>query len=157
MVALSRLAERPGVIASLQRGGGSPGRVGHAHFWDRAMSRGVFVRRAAGVTGAAMTAGLWMPALARAGTATTSAEPRPIPSNPALGGLHFNLPGVGNEPSTIFDFNGFVGISGIGGTGTATLADGSQRRLFFDVDNRFMKGEFVGLDGRMHHGTFGFT
>ena len=94
-----------------------------------------------------MTAGMWMPELARAGSKTTSARPRPIPGNPALGGLHVNLPGVNNEPSTIFDFNGHVGIGEIRGTGMATFADGSQQRLFFDVDNRFMKGEFVGLDG----------
>ena len=156
-MALSRFVAHRDAPAGLPRGRESPSRIGHAHFWDRAMSRGVFLRGAAGVSGAAMTAGMWMPELARAGSKTTSARPRPIPGNPALGGLHVNLPGVNNEPSTIFDFNGHVGIGEIRGTGMATFADGSQQRLFFDVDNRFMKGEFVGLDGRMHHGTFGFT
>jgi hypothetical protein len=40
---------------------------------------------------------------------------RPIPGNPALGGLHVQLPGEGNEPSSIFDFEGFVGIADIVG------------------------------------------
>jgi hypothetical protein len=129
----------------------------HSHFGERAMSRGVFVRRTAGLTAAALTSGAWLPALARAGSATTPAAPTPVPANPALGGLHVSLPGEGNEPSTIFDFNGFVGITEVGGTGTLTLPDGSTQAAFFDVDNRFMKGEFVGLDGRLHHGTFAFT
>lgn len=121
------------------------------------MSRGVFVRRTAGLTAAALTSGAWLPALARAGSATTSAAPTPVPANPALGGLHVSLPGEGNEPATIFDFNGFVGITEVGGTGRLTMGDGSTQAAFFDVDNRFMKGEFVGLDGRLHHGTFAFT
>jgi hypothetical protein len=33
---------------------------------------------------------------------------------------------------------------------------GETTRAVFDVDNRFMTGEYVGADGRMHHGTFGF-
>ena len=121
------------------------------------MSRGVFLKRTAGLTGVALASGAWLPALARAGSATTSAAPTPVPGNPALGGLHINLPGEGNEPSSIFDFNGFVGITEVGGTGTLTMGDGSTQPAFFDVDNRFMRGEFVGADGRMHHGTFAFT
>jgi hypothetical protein len=98
-----------------------------------------------------------MPALARAGGGTTSAAPVPVPANPAAGGLHINLPGVNVEPSTITNLNGFVGIGEARGAGTATLATGATQRLFFDVDNRFMKGEYVGEDGRLHHGTFAFT
>jgi hypothetical protein len=158
---ISRLAEQPAVLERL-RSVGSPrleatSRIGHAHFWDRAMSRGALVKRAAGVGGVAITSGLWMPALAHAGGNTTSASPTPVPGNPTLGGLHLNLPGENSEPSSITDLNGFVGIGAVRGTGTATMADGSTQQLFFDVDNRFMQGEFVGADGRMHHGTFAFT
>jgi len=121
------------------------------------MSRGALIKRVAGAGGAAATSGLWMPALARAGGGTTTAAPKPVPANPALGGLHIFLPGENAEPSSITDLNGFVGIGAVTGAGTATLADGSTQRLFFDVDNRFMRGEYVGEDGRLHHGTFAFT
>jgi hypothetical protein len=131
--------------------------VGHAHFWERAMSRRALLKGAAGAGGIGVTSGLWMPALARAGGHTTAAAPKPVPANPALGGLHLYLPGENAEPSSITDLNGFVGIGAVRGAGTATLADGSTQRLFFEVDNRFMRGEYVGEDGRLHHGTFGFT
>jgi hypothetical protein len=98
-----------------------------------------------------------MPAVAGARRGATTAAPKPVPPNPALGGLHLYLPGENSEPSAITDLNGFVGIGAVKGAGTATLADGSTQRLFFDVDNRFMRGEYVGEDGRMHHGTFAFT
>jgi hypothetical protein len=98
-----------------------------------------------------------MPASARAGAQTTAAEPVPVPGNPALGGLHVYLPGENSEPSSIFDLNAFVGIGAVQGAGTATLEGGSTQRLFFDVDNRFMSGEYVGVDGKLHHGTFAFT
>jgi hypothetical protein len=131
--------------------------VGHAHFYERALTRGALLRRAAGAGGAVAASALWLPALARAGGGTTSAAPLPVPANPALGGLHINLPGENAEPSTISNLNGFVGIGTATGAGTATRADGSTQRLFFDVDNRFMSGEFVGADGRLHHGSFAFT
>jgi hypothetical protein len=120
------------------------------------MSRGALLKGVAGVGGAVVTSGLWMPAAARAAGHATAA-PKPVPANPAAGGLHINLPGENSEPSSITDLNGFVGIGAARGTGTATFADGSTQRLFFDVDNRFMKGEYVGEDGRLHHGTFAFT
>lgn len=121
------------------------------------MSRGAFIKGVAGAGGAAVTSVLWMPAVARAGRGTATAAPKPVPPNPALGGLHIYLPGENSEPSAITDLNGFVGIGHVTGAGTATLAGGSTQRLFFDVDNRFMRGEYVGEDGRLHHGTFAFT
>lgn len=159
---ISRLTDHAAVVREAryrggsQRLGGGAG-FGHAHFWERAMSRRLLIRRAAGAGGVAITGWLAMPGLARAGGAVTSAEPTPVPGNPAAGGLHIYLPGKNSEPSAITDLNGFVGIGAVKGTGTATGADGSIQRLFFDVDNRFMQGEFVGADGRMHHGTFAFT
>jgi hypothetical protein len=155
---ISRLTERS--IEELP-GGAAPLRqaptVGHSHFWERAMSRGALVKRVAGVGGAAAASALWMPGLARAGGGTTAAAPVPVPGNPALGGLHIYLPGENAEPSSITNLNGFVGIGAATGGGTATFADGSTRRLFYEVDNRFMTGEYVGEDGRLHHGTFAFT
>jgi hypothetical protein len=41
--------------------------VGHAHFWERAMlSRRQFMMTAAGATGAVLSSGLWLPAVAHA-------------------------------------------------------------------------------------------
>jgi hypothetical protein len=159
---ISRLAGRSAVVWEFRsrpedsRARLAP-RVGHAHFWERAMSRGALLKGAAGVGGAVVTSGLLTPALARAGGHQTAAAPKPVPPNPALGGFHIYLPGENSEPSAIFDLNGFVGIATVAGKGTATLKDGSTQTLYFDVDNRFMKGEYVGLDGRMHHATFAFT
>jgi hypothetical protein len=89
--------------------------------------------------------------------------------NPIPGGLdvppfiHILLPGypgfgldpATNDPSTINDFNGHVGLTYVRGMGTRTdLATGATARLPFEVDLRFMKGEYVGSDGRRHHGAF---
>ncbi len=42
------------------------GHRGHRHFWQRALSRRQFLGASAAATGAAMTAPLWVPALAEA-------------------------------------------------------------------------------------------
>jgi hypothetical protein len=93
-----------------------------------------------------------------------SAAPLPIPGgvlipNP-FGGpdVHANLPGpvdssvpgIGGEPSTITDFNGFVGVALVDGTGT----DGSGNPLLWEADLRFMKGVYRGADGDFHEGAF---
>ena len=86
--------------------------------------------------------------------------PRPIPGGfdssfnivPTGADVHVLPPGIGFEMSTITDFNGVVAASEI--RGTAHGSDGSV--WDFDTDMRFMRGDFVGLDGRVHHGTFGF-
>jgi hypothetical protein len=113
---------------------------------------------AAATTGVVLGSGLWMPGSALAwGNA-----PRPIPGGiqfPFTGTEVFHVfpPAHGAEPSTIFDFNGFVGVAHITGTGTGTDTEtGTTTPLLFDVDNRFMKGVYVGVDGKKHTGTFGF-
>src|SRR5438105_6560149 len=126
-MSIPRLAARPDGLDQLARTRTLPTQA-------RAVSRYVFVRRAAVAAGAAVTSGLWAPALARAGGPnTTSAAPRPIPANPGLFGLHIQFPVEGADVSSIFDFNGEVGATELRGAGTATFADGSTRRLFFDV------------------------
>jgi hypothetical protein len=118
---------------------------------------------ALGATGLALTSGLWGSAVARAAVsrgAVGSAAPRPIPGGTEIdpfGFFHFFFPGAGNEPVTITDFNGHVGVADVVGTGTGTDPDtGDLIPLTFDTDVRFMSGEYVGLDGSHHHGTFGF-
>ena len=59
-------------------------------------------------------------------------------------------PGTG-EPNTITDFNGFVGVGNVDGVGA-----GDNAGLSFDVDNRFIAGEYIALDGRHFNATFGF-
>jgi hypothetical protein len=91
------------------------------------------------------------PALA----ARRAGDPRPIPGGiqpfgPGTEVFHVFFPGTG-EPSTITDFNGFVGVAHITGTGAGANAD-----LSFDVDNRFMTGEYIALDGRHFNASFGF-
>lgn len=97
-------------------------------------------------TGAALA----FPTVVSADDDGSQVMPRPIPNGDA--GTHHFLPGRGKEVTTITDFNGFVGIGQLTGTGTAT---GFMRKLNFSVDNRFLVGEFVGVDGQHHRGTFG--
>ena len=63
-----------------------------------------------------------------------------------------------NEPSQITDFSGFVGVTRIrgGGMGTNTLT-GARTPLAFQADMGFNQGQFIGSDGKRHHGTFGFV
>jgi hypothetical protein len=42
------------------------------------------------------------------------------------------------------------------GTGTGTNQNGTQEKLNFDSDMRFMKGTYVGMDEHVHKGTFAF-
>jgi hypothetical protein len=101
-----------------------------------------------------------------------SASPVPIPGllfptvgNPFAGpDIHFHLPGpadnptpgfkiVGGEPSTITNFNGFIGGAHVEGTGT----DNSGNALFWDVDLRFMKGVYQDSAGNIQQGTLAFV
>src|SRR5712692_5844029 len=113
-----------------------------------------FMRGAAGAASAGLVLGknLFLPKVARASSAPT--QPNPIPLSTALpfGSFHFLFPGPSSEPSLITDFNGFIGVIDFTGMGS----DGQGNRLPYRGDNRFMSGEYVGVDGRLHHGTFAF-
>jgi hypothetical protein len=138
---------------------------GHAHVWHDAMSRRQFIRTAAGTAalGTALGSGVWRPERAKAHQAH---EPVPIPGGTPVFDGEFHVFGPGfpgfdppdAEPSTITDFNGFLGLTYISGEVTRTnTATGEVRTLpFMNNDMRFMKGEFRGTDGRMHHGAFAF-
>ena len=127
------------------------------------MTRRQFAGRAAraAMMGVALGAA-WRPAMA---LHHGSSEPVPIPGGtPALGGgFHVFGPTpdgsfdpIDAEPSTITDFNGFVGLAYLNGMVTRTnRATGEVRRLpSVGSDMRFMQGEYRGEDGKMHHGTF---
>jgi hypothetical protein len=112
----------------------------------------------AGVAGAAIGTGLF-PNEVLAARRSHHTAPKPTSQTVTIGGVTFQLAffGPGIDPSTIGDFNGFVGVADVQGTGTATNPDGSTEELLFDTDMRFMSGVYVGVDGAVHKGTFGFV
>lgn len=128
---------------------------------DRAVtekaSRAQMLRRAVAV-GALSGVGLLDagPALAWWG-----AQPKPIPGGfdqnftpvPKDPFIHVLPPAVGFEMSTITDFRGIVAATEV--QGKARGSDGST--YTFDADMRFMRGHYVGRDGRKRWGTFGFV
>jgi hypothetical protein len=133
-------------------------RGGHDHFWHRALSRRAFMRGSAAAAGLVVAARTTPFGVASAAPASQPL-PQPIPGGlnlADLGGpdllLHIFPPAPGMELITITDFNGLVGAAEIQGLGTDT--DGATRA--FDVDMRFMKGEYVGANGRHAEATFGF-
>jgi hypothetical protein len=133
---------------------------GHAHFWERALSRGGFLKVAAGTAGAALGTNTIAPLLAEAARAS-DATPKPIPGGFSLGPgepTFHALGGLGTEPASITDFNGVVGIAFVTGTGTGMdTTTGATRSLLFDSDMRFMQGEYIAVDGHHYQGTFGFV
>jgi hypothetical protein len=130
---------------------------GHAHFWERALSRGRFIRVAAGSTAAILGADV-LPLLAHAAR-PSNATPKPIPGGFTVDNVTYHVAGgPGSEPSSITDFNGVVGIAFVMGTGTGTdTSTGATEPLLFDSDMRFMRGEYVAVDGHHYQGTFGFV
>jgi hypothetical protein len=113
--------------------------------------------RAAGAIGVAAGASLLRPTGAWS-VPKSNPAPKPTANVMSLNGLDFHVTffGPGVDPSSIGDFNGFVGVAQVQGTGTGTTADGSTEPLLFDTDMRFMQGVYIGQDERVHQGTFGF-
>jgi hypothetical protein len=127
------------------------------HYARHGFSRRAFVGGAAAATGAALGSGLLSPAAALAWNSPPA--PKPTTATSTINGLifHFTSFGPGVDPSSITDFKGQVGVAEVQGTGTARNPDGSVETLLFDTDMRFMKGTYVGQDGAVHGGTFGFV
>jgi hypothetical protein len=124
-----------------------------------AVSRRQFLGTA-GATGAGLVlgSGLLTPAAAVAADDGSTVLPRPIPSGfltPVGVFIHHHLPARGIEASQITDFQGTIGLAELAGTGTGTT-NGTSKKLNFQMDNRFMQGTYVGVDGKRHRGTFGF-
>lgn len=119
------------------------------------LSRRHFLRAAAATPGLVMAAGLWSKAFGNCGA------PRPIPQVIPLGGglpdIHIQLPGLLHpadaDPSVITDFNGHVGYAVIDGTGLRTQGAIVTAHPY-EVDLRFMTGEYVTGEGQHCHGTF---
>jgi hypothetical protein len=128
-----------------------------SHYARHGFSRRAFVGGAAAATGAALGSGLLSPAAALAWNSQPA--PKPTTAVNTLNGIDFHVTffGPGVDPSSITDFKGQVGVAEVQGTGTARNPDGSIETLLFDTDMRFMKGTYVGQDGAVHKGTFGFV
>jgi len=146
----------------------------------RGLSRRRFFRNAAG-TGAGLALGSKI-VTARADergdedeNQSCLAVPRPIPhiNHPPPPGGHFFFPGhvdgspsgtdpttgplTGRDPSIITDFHGVIGQVDLVFSGMGTdLNTGKSATYNFHTDTRFMKGVFVGLDNKEHHGEIGF-
>ena len=124
---------------------------------------------AAGAAGVAAASQFAVPPLARADGRKT-AEPNPIPGGGTAFGFHVHhnplpndptvpLSGL-SDPSEIGDFNGLILDTMIrgGGTGTGVTFPGHDATgpLAFRADMGAMQGEYVGDDGKHHHGSFVF-
>jgi hypothetical protein len=118
--------------------------------------------RTTGAAGAALLAGF--PARALAGR-PGSGIPTPIPAGFFFPGRVDGSPSPtdptgthpGRDPSTIYDFNGFIGVANLelSGTGTDTTT-GDAAPYTFETDMRFLKGVFIDTAGRTRRGAFAF-
>jgi hypothetical protein len=149
------------------------------------VSRRQFFGASAGAAGVMLGSGLWTPAggddAGEQGQVCPAPDPiphvtiPPIP-NPVIATCtraHFFFPGNvegnaaptdptgpqagGRDPSTIFNFDGVIGVADLNLTGTGTdTTTGQSAPYDFHTDMRFMAGKFVGSDGRVHKGAFAF-
>ena len=137
-----------------------PGPTSSSHFARHRLSRRTFIGgAAAAAAGASLGSGLVWPAAASTGSFSV-VPPRPTPATTTVNGVAFHFVDpfhTGVDPSSITDFKGVVGVADVRGTGTAKNPDGSVETLLFDTDMRFMQGVYVGRDGNVHRGTFGFV
>jgi hypothetical protein len=130
------------------------------HSDARGVTRRGFLSTAAGAAGLAVASEF---ALAPWAMADEDPEPKPIPGGAGtIAGvaIHHNpLPALPipltqiNDPSEIGDFNGMIIDTQIRGLGTGT---GLSAPVSFRADMGAMQGEYIGEDGRHHHGSFVF-
>lgn len=139
----------------------------HQHRHPSGLTRRKFLGMTAGATGVALGAELLWPRVVHAdppGSGTPNPIPggiKPLPFAPNALFHVFPPPNTETtpfpEPSSITDFNGFVGISHVKGNGVGITGGGlPDTTLTYDIDNRFMSGEFIGTDGKHRQGTFAF-
>jgi len=133
--------------------------LSHSHIWSHTLSRRQLLGRALGATAtgallATMGSELLNAQIVLAAESDQAVQPTPIPGGEF--GTHHFLPGRGKEVSTINNFNGMVAIGQLRGAGTGTdTVTGATTRLSFSVDNRFLVGEYIGVDGGIHRAAFG--
>src|SRR5215472_6985433 len=105
------------------------------HYARHNLSRRAFIGGAAVATGVTVGSGLLWPAAASA-AAHPNRAPKPTTATFKVGGKTFHLTsfGPGEDPSSITDFKGVVGVADVRGKGVATNPDGSTETLLFDTD-----------------------
>jgi len=121
------------------------------------LSRRRLIQGGAGLLGAAALGSVDAKSAA---AAKPNWEPRPIPGGfaedfslvPVDPFIHVLPPSVGLEMSTITDFKGVVGAAEMRGTAT-----GGGVTYDFDADMRFMKGQYITVDGQLHSAAFAFV
>ena len=121
------------------------------------LSRRRLIQGGAGLLGAAALGSVDAKSAA---AAKPNWEPRPIPGGfaedfslvPVDPFIHVLPPSVGFEMSTITDFKGVVGAAEMRGTAT-----GGGVTYDFDADMRFMKGQYITVDGQLHSAAFAFV
>lgn len=134
-----------------------------SHHDRHLVSRRAFLGGTAGVSAAMVGAGLLGPTAAFAVKPAKPAKPANVAPRPTatqnLNGIDFAVSNFGDglDPSLITDFKGFVGVADVQGTGTGTDRHGRSEQLLYDTDMRFMSGVYVGQDGKVREGTFGFV
>jgi len=70
---------------------------------------------------------------------------------------HHPSPFSGRDPSTIYDFNGFIGNTDLDLSGIGTdMTTGDTDTYTFHTDMRFMKGVFIDTAGKTQNGAFAF-
>jgi hypothetical protein len=131
------------------------------HSNGRNLTRRGFLTAATAAAGLAVASDVALAPLAMA--ADNASEPKPIPGGVVLAGvaIHHNpLPAISstpltqiNDPSEIGDFNGMIIDTQIRGLGSGT---GLSTPVSFRADMGAMQGQYVGEDGRHHHGSFVF-
>jgi len=84
--------------------------------------------------------------------------PDPVPVLPGTavfspGPRKLGFAGIGNDPSSIGNFRGLVGLAYVKGK----VRDATGRRILMVNDMRILQGDYVAADGIERHGTFGFV
>ena len=81
----------------------------------------------------------------------------PVHHNPLNPSNRLAVAGI-SDPSQITDFDGFVGLTHIRGSGIGTNTEtGATSTLAFQADMGFGQGKFIGIDGRQHNATLAFV
>jgi hypothetical protein len=144
-----------------------------AHIHRSGPSRRGFLGTVASA-GTALGAGLLSPRLAHAAPGAFPIILERVRPNPIPGGvapfapfgilIHHNplkpttpLANI-SDPSQITDFDGFVGLTHIRGSGTGVnTVTGTTMSLAFQADMGFSQGKYIGQDGGRYPGTFAFV
>lgn len=136
----------------------------HCHFCRAGVSRRKFLQDAAGVTACAATLGVSVARVDGAPASPGIGLVTPIPTTLDIAGrlVHVQAPpftGEDSDPSSVYDFEGIVGLAFISGQVDRTdRKTGETRTLPYAFnDMRFMQGRFEGRDGHVRNATFVFT